>query len=76
VCYNKSKQLRSRDLAVEVARMKEGLKTLSMQERRVPTLEVESEEVLHLNPLEDRQQCEVTMLQENKNKNGKRNLEN
>jgi hypothetical protein len=59
---DKSKQLRARDLAVEVAKMQEVLKTLSMQEKRAPTPEVAREEVLHLNPLEDPQQCRVTML--------------
>jgi hypothetical protein len=44
-----------------------------MQERREPTPEVIREEVFHLNPLKDPQQCEVTMLREYKNKNGKRN---
>ena len=52
---DKSKQLRARDLAVEVARTQEGLKTLSMQERRAPTPELASKEVLHSNPLEDPQ---------------------
>jgi hypothetical protein len=42
-----------------------------MQERRAPTLEIVREEVLHLNPLKDPQQCEVTTLREDKNKNGK-----
>jgi hypothetical protein len=46
-----------------------------MQERRAPTPEIVREEVSHLNPLKDPQQCEVTTLKENKNKNGKRNLE-
>jgi hypothetical protein len=46
-----------------------------MQERRAPTPEVVREEVLPLKPLEDPQQCEVTMLREDKNKNGKRNPE-
>jgi hypothetical protein len=55
--------------------MQEGLKNLSMQERRAPTPEVIREEVFHLNPLKDPQQCEVTMLREDKNKNGKRNPE-
>jgi hypothetical protein len=45
-----------------------------MQERRAPTPEVVREEVLPLKPLEDPQQCEVTTLREDKNKNGKRNL--
>jgi hypothetical protein len=34
-----SKQLRARDLAFEFERMQEGLKNLSMQKRRTPTLE-------------------------------------
>ena len=42
-----------------------------MQERRIPTLELMREEVLPLNPLEDPQQCEVTMLREDKNKKWK-----
>jgi len=46
-----------------------------MQERREPTPEVVREEVLHSNPLKHPRQCEVTMLREDKNKNGKRNLE-
>jgi hypothetical protein len=72
---DKSKQLRARYLVVKVARMKEVLKTLSMQERREPTPKVASEEVLHSNPFEDAQQYKVTTLREKKNKNGKRNLE-
>jgi hypothetical protein len=43
-----------------------------MQERRTPTPETVREEVLLTNPLKDPQQCEVTMLREDKNKNGKR----
>jgi hypothetical protein len=46
-----------------------------MQERRIPTLELIREEVLPLKPLKEHQQCEVTMLREDKNKNGKRNPE-
>jgi hypothetical protein len=46
-----------------------------MQERRAPTPEVVREEILHSKPLRDPQQCEVTMLREDKNKNGKRNPE-
>ena len=45
-----------------------------MQDRRTPTPEIVSKEVLHLKPLREHQQCEVTMLREDKNKNGKRNL--
>jgi hypothetical protein len=43
-----------------------------MQERRIPTLDLIREEVLTLNPLRAHQQCEVTMLGEDKNRNGKR----
>ena len=46
-----------------------------MQERRIPTVEIIKEEVFPLNPLKDHQQREATMLREDKNKNGKRNLE-
>jgi hypothetical protein len=55
--------------------MQKGLKDLSMQERRIPTLELKREEVLPLNPLKEHQQFEVTTLREDKNKNGKRNTE-
>jgi hypothetical protein len=55
--------------------MQKGLKDLSMQERRIPTLELIREEVLPLNPLKYHQKCEATMLRENKNKNRKRNPE-
>jgi hypothetical protein len=72
---DKSKQLRARDLAVKVERMQEGLKNLSMQKRRAPTPETIREEVLPLNPVKYPQQCEVTMIREDKNKNGKRNPE-
>jgi hypothetical protein len=51
------------------------LKNLPIQERSVSTLEIVREEVLPLNPLKDPQQCEVTTLREDKNKNGKRNPE-
>jgi hypothetical protein len=37
---DKSKQLRARDLAVEIQRTQEGLKNLSMQESRAPTPEI------------------------------------
>jgi hypothetical protein len=70
---DKSKQLRARDLAVEVERMQEGLKNLSMQESRASTPETVREEVLSLNLVKDPQQCEVTIPREDKNKNGKRN---
>jgi hypothetical protein len=72
---DKLKQQRARELAVEVERTQEGLKNLSMQERSASTPEIVREEVLHLNPLKDPQQCEVTTLREDKNKNGKRNPE-
>jgi hypothetical protein len=52
--------------------MQQGLKDLSMQERRIPNLELIREGILTLNPLRAHQQCEVTMLGEDKNKNGKR----
>jgi hypothetical protein len=55
--------------------MQEGLKDLSMQERRIPTLELIREGILTLNPLREHQQCEVTTLGEDKNKNGKKNPE-
>jgi hypothetical protein len=48
------------------------LKNISIQESRAPT--PEREEVLPLNPMKDPQQCEVTMLREDKNNNGKMNL--
>jgi hypothetical protein len=72
----KSKQHKTRELVVEVERMQEGLKDLSMQERRIPTPKLIKEEVLTSNPLRAHQQCEVTLLGEDKNKNGKRILEN
>jgi hypothetical protein len=65
--------LRAKYLGVEVERTQEGLKTLSMQERRAPTLETIREELLLSNPVKDPQQCKVPLLGENKNKNGKRN---
>jgi hypothetical protein len=52
--------------------MQDGLKDLSMQERRIPTLELIREEVLTSNPLRAHKKCKVTMLGEDKNKNGKR----
>jgi hypothetical protein len=67
---DKLKLLMARDLVVEVERMQEGLKNLSMQESRAPT--PEREEVLPSNPVKYPQQCEVTMPREDKNKNGKR----
>jgi hypothetical protein len=72
---DKLKQLRARDLAVEVERTQEDLKNLSMQKSRAPTPEIIREEVLSLNLVKDAQQCEFTMLRKDKNKNGKRNPE-
>jgi hypothetical protein len=72
---DKLKQLSARDLAVEVERTQEGLKNLSMQKSRAPTLEIVREEVLSSNLVKDPQQCKVTILRENKNKNGKRTPE-
>jgi hypothetical protein len=72
---DKSKQHKTRELVIEVERMQEVLKDLSMQEGRMPTQDLIREEVLILNPLEAHQQCEVTTLREDKNKNGKRNPE-
>jgi hypothetical protein len=48
---DKSKQLRTRNVTVEVERTQENLKNLSMQERRAPTPKIVREEVLHSNPL-------------------------
>jgi hypothetical protein len=52
--------------------MQEGLKDLSMQERSISTQEVLREGILTSDPLRAHQQCEVTTLGEDKNKNGKR----
>jgi hypothetical protein len=71
----KSKQQKARELVVEVERMQEGLKDLSMQERSISTQELIREGILTSNPLRAHQQCEVTTLGEDKNKNGKRNPE-
>jgi hypothetical protein len=46
-----------------------------MQEIRINTLELIRRKILPSTPLKEHQQCEVTMLREYKNKNGKRNLE-
>jgi hypothetical protein len=43
-----------------------------MQERRIPTQELLREGMLTSKPLKEHQQCEVTTLGEDKNKNGKR----
>jgi hypothetical protein len=68
---NKLKLLKTRDLDVEAARTQIDLKNLSIQESRAPT--PDREEVLPLNPMQDHQQCKVTMLREDNNQNGKRN---
>jgi hypothetical protein len=52
--------------------MQEGLKDLSIQERSMSTQEVLRKGILTSDPLREPQQCEVTMLEEDKNKNGKR----
>jgi hypothetical protein len=67
--------MRERELVVEVEITYKGLKHLSMQERKIPTLELIREEILPLNLLKEHQQCEATMLREDKNKKGKRNPE-
>jgi hypothetical protein len=46
-----SKKHKARELVVEVERTQEGLKDISMQERRTPTPELIKEEVLTSNPL-------------------------
>jgi hypothetical protein len=53
--------------------MQEGLKDLSMQDRRILTLDLIRKEVLPLNPSREHQQCKAITLGEDKNKNGKRN---
>jgi hypothetical protein len=52
--------------------MQEGLKNLSMQEISMSTQELLRKEILTSDPLRAPQQCEVTTLGEDKNKNGKR----
>jgi hypothetical protein len=44
-----------------------------MQEESIPIQEVVREGILTLNPLKEHPQCEVTTLEEDRNKNGKRN---
>jgi hypothetical protein len=51
----KLKQPRARELAIEVERTQEGLKNLSMHERRAPTPEVIREAVFHLDLVNDPQ---------------------
>jgi hypothetical protein len=69
---DKSKQQKAIELVVKVERMKEVLKDLSMQERRIPTQELIIKGILTSNPLRAHQHCEVTTLREDKNKNGRR----
>jgi hypothetical protein len=52
--------------------MQEGLKNLAIQEGSIPTQEVLRQEILTSDPLRAHQQCKVTTLGEDKNKNGKR----
>jgi hypothetical protein len=52
--------------------MKEGLKDLSIQEINISTHEVLRNGILTSKSLRAHQQCKVTMLGEDKNKNGKR----
>jgi hypothetical protein len=70
---NRSKLFRTRKLDVEVERIHEDLRHLSIQESRAPTPDIE--EVFPLNPSKDHQQCEVTMPREDQNQNRKRNIE-
>jgi hypothetical protein len=55
--------------------MKNDLKDLSIQERTIYTQEVLRGGILTSDPLRSQQQCKITMLGEDKNKNGKRNPE-
>jgi hypothetical protein len=68
-----SKKYNTRELYIKVEITQEGLKDLSMKERRIPTLELIREEVIPLNPTREHQQREATILREDKNNNGKRN---
>jgi hypothetical protein len=52
--------------------MQEGLKNLSIPERSIPTQEMLRKGILTSESSRAPQQCEVTMLGEDKNKNGKR----
>jgi PHP family Zn ribbon phosphoesterase len=61
-----------RELAIKVERMQKDLKNLSMEEISTPTQEVLGEGILTLDPLRAPQQCEATVLGEDKNKNGKK----
>jgi hypothetical protein len=70
-----SKKQNEREVVVNFERVQEGLKDLSMQEESMSTQDLVRKEVLSLTPLKEHQQCEVTMLRTDKNKNGKRNPE-
>ena len=72
---DKSKQLRAKNLAVEVEITQQGLKKLSMQESRALSPEIVREEVLSSNLVKYPQQCQVTIPRGDKNKNGNRNPE-
>jgi hypothetical protein len=52
--------------------MQEGLKNLSIQEISIPTQEVLRKGILTSEPLRAPQQCEATMLGEDRNKNRRR----
>jgi hypothetical protein len=71
----KSEQHKAKELSIEVERMQEGLKDLSTQEIRIPTLELIRKEALPSNPSREHQHREATMLREYKNIDGKRNPE-
>jgi hypothetical protein len=72
---DQSKQPRARELYIEVEKTHEDLKNLSMQERSIATPEIAKEGTLTAESLRTHQQYEVTLLREDKNKNGKRNPE-
>jgi hypothetical protein len=63
-----SKQQKTRELAIEVERMQEALKDLSIQEISISTQEIIREGILTSNALRAHQQHEATMLGEYKNK--------
>jgi hypothetical protein len=69
------KQQKARELYIEVERMQEGLKDPSIQEESISTQEAVREGILTSNALRAHQQREVTTLEEDMNKNGKRNPE-
>ena len=62
---NRSKLFKTRNLDVEVERTQE-----DSQKTKEPTLD--REEVLPLKPMKQSQQCKVTMVNRDKNQNGKR----